>query len=62
MACAPTPAGREFVQVVDYRTGQFTLLPKTPDAERALAHGRTVHLAREREGRLSLQLDRGISR
>jgi hypothetical protein len=60
MACAPTPAGREFVQVVDYRRGQFTLMPKTPDAERAT--GRTVQLSRDREGRLVLQLDRGISR
>jgi hypothetical protein len=47
---------------VDYRTGQFTLIPKTPEAERARALGRTGHLARDREGRLSLQLDRGISR
>jgi hypothetical protein len=61
-ACAPTPSGREYVQIVDDRTGQFTLVPKTPDAERARAHGRTVHLSRDREGRLSLQLDRGISR
>ena len=62
MACAPTPAGREFVQVVNYRTGQFTLMPKTAEAERARTLGRPVHLARDREGRLSLQLDRGISR
>ena len=60
MACAPTPSGREYVQIVDYRTGQFTLIPKTPEAERAA--GRTVQLSRDREGRLSLQLDRGISR
>jgi hypothetical protein len=60
MACAPTPAGREFVQVVNYRTGQFTLMPKTPDAERAT--GRSVQLSRDPEGRLVLQLDRGISR
>jgi hypothetical protein len=60
MACAPTPAGREFVQVVNYRTGQFTLMPKTPDAERAT--GRSVQLSRDREGRLVLQLDRGLSR
>ena len=60
MASAPTPTGRQFVQIVDYRTGQFTLIPKTPEAERA--DGRTVQLSRDREGRLSLQLDRGISR
>jgi hypothetical protein len=50
------------VPIVDYRAGQFTLMPKTPEAERARALGRPVHLARDREGRLSLQLDRGISR
>jgi hypothetical protein len=61
-ACAPTPSGREYVQIVDDRTGQFTLIPKTPDAEHARVHGRTVHLSRDREGRLSIQLDRGISR
>jgi Protein of unknown function (DUF3363) len=60
MASAATPTGRQFVQIVDYRTGQFTLIPKTPEAERAA--GRTVQLSRDREGRLSLQLDRGISR
>jgi hypothetical protein len=62
MACPPTPSGREYVPIVDYRTGQFTLMPKTAEAERARALGRPVHLARDREGRLSLQLDRGISR
>ena len=56
MACAPTPSGQEYVRVVDYRAGQFTLIPKTPEAERARVLGRTVHLARDREGRLSLQL------
>jgi type IV secretory pathway VirD2 relaxase len=62
MACAPTPSGREYVQVANYRAGQFTLIPKTPEAERARSLGRTVQLSRDREGRLSLQLDRGISR
>jgi hypothetical protein len=62
MACAPTPSGREYVRIVDYRAGQFTLSPKTPEAERARALGRPVHLARDREGRLVLQLDREISR
>jgi len=59
-ACAPTPTGREFVQVVDYRTGQFTLVAKSPDVARL--DGRRVQLARDREGRLTLQIDRGISR
>ena len=60
MACAPTPTGREFVRVVDYRTGQFTLVAKSPELARL--DGRTVQLARDREGRLTLQIDRGISR
>ena len=34
MACAPTATGRESVRVVDYRTGQFTLIAKSPDAAR----------------------------
>jgi hypothetical protein len=60
MVCAPTPSGREYVQIVEYRTGQFTLIPKTPEARRL--DGRTVHLTRDSERGLSLQLDRGISR
>ena len=60
MACAPTPTGREFVQIVDYRTGQFTLVAKSPEVERAWTA--MVQLSRDREGRLSLQIDRGISR
>jgi len=58
--CAPTPSGREYVRVIDYRSGQFTLVEKSPDTERA--DGRMVRLARDREGRLTLQIDRGISR
>ena len=60
MVCAPTPAGREYVRVVDHCAGQFTLIPKPPGAEHL--HGRTVHLTRDRERRLTLQIDRGISR
>jgi type IV secretory pathway VirD2 relaxase len=60
MACAPTPSGREYVQIVDYRTGQFTLIAKSPEAERL--DGRTVQLTRDRGRELSLQIDRGISR
>jgi hypothetical protein len=59
-ACAPTPTGREFVQIIDYRTGQFTLVAKSSDVARL--DGRRVQLARDREGRLTLQIDRGISR
>jgi hypothetical protein len=60
MACAPTRSGREYVQIVDYRTGQFTLIAKTPEAERL--DGRTVQLTRDRGRELSLQIDRGMSR
>jgi hypothetical protein len=48
------------VRIVDYRTGQFTLVAKPVDAERL--HGRMVHLTRDRERGLSLRVDRGISR
>jgi hypothetical protein len=54
------PSGREYALVVDYRRGQFTLIPKPPDWERF--HGRTVHLARDRDQKLVIQLDRGLSR
>ena len=47
MACAPTPTGREFVQIVDYRTGQFTLVAKSAAA--ALREGQTVRLRSDRE-------------
>ena len=57
---APTPSGREYVGIVDYRMGQFTLIAKPPDAERL--DGRTVQLTRDRERGLSLQIDREISR
>jgi hypothetical protein len=60
MACAPTPSGREYMQIVDSRTGQFTLIAKPPGAERW--GGRTVQLTRDRARGLSLQIDRGISR
>jgi type IV secretory pathway VirD2 relaxase len=60
LACAPTPTGREFLQIVDYRTRQFTLIAKPPAADRL--EGRMVQLARDRERRLSLQIDRGMSR
>ena len=59
-ACVPRPTGREFVQIIDYRTGQFTLVAKSPDVARL--DGRRVQLARDREGRLTFQIDRGISR
>jgi type IV secretory pathway VirD2 relaxase len=60
MACAPTPTGREFVQIVDYGKGQFTLVAKS--AAVALREGQMVRLRHDRERGLSLELDRGISR
>jgi hypothetical protein len=60
MACAPTPSGREFVQIVDYGTGQFTLIAKS--AAVALREGQMVRLRHDRERGLSLEIDRGISR
>jgi type IV secretory pathway VirD2 relaxase len=55
-----TPSGREYVLVVDHRRGQFTVIPKPPDWERF--QGRTVHLSRDRDQKLVIQLDRGLSR
>jgi hypothetical protein len=60
MACVPVASGREYLQVVDYRTGQFTLITKPPGPERL--EGRTVQLTRNHERGLSLQIDRGLSR
>lgn len=57
---ALTPSGREYVRIVDYRKGQFTLIAKSPDAARL--HGRMVQLTRDRERGLTLQIDRGMSR
>jgi hypothetical protein len=54
------PSGRQYALIVDYRRGQFTVIPKPPEWERA--HGRTVHLARDRDQKLVIQLDRGLSR
>jgi hypothetical protein len=53
-------SGREYALAVDYRRGQFTVIPKPPDWERL--QGRTVHLSRDREQKLVIQLDRGLSR
>jgi len=60
LACPPMPSGREYLRIVDMRTGQFTLIAKPPGRERL--EGQTVHLTRDRERGLSLQIDRGISR
>jgi Protein of unknown function (DUF3363) len=58
--CSPTPSGREYVRIVDHRRGQFTLVAKPAGAERL--DGRAVVLTRERDGRLSLQIAREITR
>jgi hypothetical protein len=58
--CSPTPSGREFVRIVDRRNGQFTLIAKPPGAERL--DGRAVLLTRDRDRRLSIQVEREISR
>jgi hypothetical protein len=55
------PSGRQYVLVVDYRGGQFTVIPKPPEWERL--QGRTVHLARgDRDQKLVIKFDRGLSR
>jgi type IV secretory pathway VirD2 relaxase len=59
VACGPGPSGREYLQIVDQRAGQFALIRKLPATESL--EGRTVHLARDRNGRLSVQIDRGIA-
>jgi len=58
--CAPTRSGEKFSRVVDYRGGQFTLIPTPPDAERF--QGRTVSLSRERGQLLVRQRGPEISR
>jgi hypothetical protein len=60
MGSVAAPSGREYVRIVDYRTGQFTLVAQPPGMEGL--DGRTVQLTRDRERGLSLQIDRGISR
>ncbi len=57
---ASTPSGREYVRVVDYGAGQFTLIAKSRDT--AHLDGQRVQLRRDREGGLSIKIDRGISR
>jgi Protein of unknown function (DUF3363) len=42
MACAPAPSGREYVWIVDYGAGQFTVIAKPPGAGHL--DGRTVQL------------------
>jgi hypothetical protein len=58
--CAPTPAGREYVRVVDEARRQFTLVPKPTGIERL--RGRVLVVSRDHEQRLSIRLDPEISR
>jgi hypothetical protein len=58
--CGPTASGREYVRIVNRRTGQFTVIAKPPGAEHL--HGRSVLLRRDRDRVLSIQVDREISR
>jgi hypothetical protein len=60
VACAPMPSGREYLRIVNERTGQFTLIEKSVGAERL--EGQIVQLTRGRERGMSLQIDRGMSR
>ena len=55
-----TQSGREYARVVNYARGEFTLIPKPPEWERLEGH--TVNLALNREQKLVIQLDRGLSR
>ena len=60
MHCKCVGTGREFVQLVDYRVGKFTLVAKSAAA--AVREGQMVRLRHDRERGLSLEIDRGISR
>jgi type IV secretory pathway VirD2 relaxase len=59
-ACPPSPSGREYVRVVDFATGRFTLVPKPPEA--LMLEGRMVSVALDRQRGLSIEVDRGLSR
>jgi type IV secretory pathway VirD2 relaxase len=52
--------GREYARIVNYARGEFTLVPKPPDWDRLRGH--TVELTLDREKKLVVQLDRGLSR
>jgi type IV secretory pathway VirD2 relaxase len=59
-ACPPSPSGREYVRVVDFATGRFTLAPKPPEATKL--EGCVVSVAPDRQRGLSIEIDRGLSR
>jgi hypothetical protein len=58
--CVVGASGREYAQVVDYRRGQFTLIPKPPEWDRL--RGRTVELFRDHGQKLVIRPDLGLSR
>jgi hypothetical protein len=58
--CSRTPSGREYVRIVDHRRDHFTLVVKPPGSEPL--DGRAVLLRRDRDGRVSLQVAREITR
>jgi hypothetical protein len=53
-------SGREYIRIVDHATARFTFIPKPPGLERF--QGRTVRVARDSAGRLSIQAGPEISR
>jgi hypothetical protein len=58
--CGTAPSGREYARIENYARGEFTLIPKPPGWERL--HGHTVNLALDREQKLVIQRDLGLSR
>jgi hypothetical protein len=58
--CSPTPSGREYVRIVNRRNGQFTVVGKPPGVGHL--NGRAVLLRRDRDGGLSFQVEREVSR
>jgi type IV secretory pathway VirD2 relaxase len=58
--CVTAPSGRQYARVMNELRGEFTLIPKPPQWERI--HGTTISLALDRERRLVIQRDLGLSR
>ncbi|HVZ70959.1 MAG TPA: DUF3363 domain-containing protein [Polyangia bacterium] len=55
-----TRSGHELVRLVNYQRNEFTLVPKPPDWEQL--RGRTISVTANREPKVVLQRDRGLSR
>jgi type IV secretory pathway VirD2 relaxase len=60
LECTVAPSGREYARVVDDARGEFTVIPKPPEWDRMF--GRTIRLSRDREQKLVIQRDLGLSR